>query len=93
MQSVNTPFIALSLPPGTMAFSARLVAILLLVGFYPEAFAAPSQGFRPNTHNVHVIGRGVELNTFHPASTFEVRVNYTLYNYSLQPIARHLARG
>lgn len=63
----------LALPfPLLMAFSLKLTAIVVLSAIYCQVSGAPSsKGFRINTHHSRVVGRGLQLHTYHPPSTFE----------------------
>ncbi|KAJ3564164.1 hypothetical protein NP233_g8473 [Leucocoprinus birnbaumii] len=55
-----------------MAFSLKLLSTVVLSALYCQVSGAPAtRGFRLNTHRSHVVGRGLELHTYHPSSTFE----------------------
>ncbi|KAF9446061.1 hypothetical protein P691DRAFT_794998 [Macrolepiota fuliginosa MF-IS2] len=55
-----------------MAPSSRLLAIVLLSALYPHVLTAPAPTvFRAGTHQARIVGRGLELHTYHPPSTFE----------------------
>ncbi|KAJ3559512.1 hypothetical protein NP233_g11246 [Leucocoprinus birnbaumii] len=55
-----------------MAFSLKLLSTVVLSALYCQVSGAPAtRGFRINTHRSHVVGRGLELHTYHPSSTFE----------------------
>ncbi|KAF7761342.1 hypothetical protein Agabi119p4_9334 [Agaricus bisporus var. burnettii] len=54
-----------------MTFSTRLATFAVLSAIYCQSLAAPASKFRAETHNVHVLARGLELQTFHPPSTFK----------------------
>ncbi|KXN84348.1 Extracellular metalloproteinase NpI [Leucoagaricus sp. SymC.cos] len=55
-----------------MTLSSRLTAIVVLSALYCGVSAAPAPlGFRPSTHQTRIVGRGLQLHTYHPPSTFE----------------------
>lgn len=57
-----------------MAFSAKLIAIISTT-LHCLVFAAPlMQNSRSNTYNYRIVGRGLALQTYHPPSTFEVKL-------------------